>query len=81
MNTCEHIRHQSKDGEDGLWCIDCGVKIYDVETRECQFCTHYFNSVGYKGCKKHLMAVTPTMLVTFKVEQGTCFRNKLEQGE
>lgn len=45
----------------------------DVEIRECKDCKHYFESINYTGCKKHLMAVIPTMKVTYKIESGSCW--------
>lgn len=49
-----------------------------TETRECGGCKHYKTDPtsvsGRLGiCKKHLMAVTMTMLVTYHETKGTCF--------
>lgn len=72
--SCNHIMTKGRDGEKGNWCVDCGIKVYDVETRKCEDCKHFFSRpMNYSGCKKHLMAVTPDMYVTFKIEDGTCW--------
>lgn len=63
---------QGRKGERGDWCIDCGRKVHEVETRQCQDCTHYIYIRG-GICQRHNMCVTPDMLVTFKIEEGTCF--------
>lgn len=73
MKDCLHTSQRGREGETGSWCIDCGVKVYERETRECQGCKHYFSNVGYTGCRKHLMAVTPGMKVNYKIIQGTCW--------
>lgn len=71
--SCTHTQ-QRFIGEGGKTrCIDCGVLTLDRETRLCGDCAHYFNSVGYHGCRKHLMAVLPAMRVNFKPEEGTCW--------
>jgi hypothetical protein len=72
MSQHECLMTQGREGEKGLWCVDCGDKVYEVETRPCNGCHHYFYSMG-GGCRKHLMAVTPDMLVTFKISEGTCW--------
>lgn len=70
---CKHTVTQGKKGEKGSWCVDCGKKIYGVDERECKNCIHFFDSLGYTGCRKHLMAVSPDMHVTFKIEEGSCW--------
>lgn len=48
--------------------------MLEIETRPCSKCLHYKSMPsGFPICKKKLMGVTPSMLVTFKVEEGTCF--------
>lgn len=50
--------------------------VYSTETRKCGSCKHFkldFNANVMGICKKKLMTVTSTMLVTFKNDDGTCF--------
>jgi len=64
---------QGREGERGSWCVDCGRKVYEVETRPCSGCRHYRKPFGGSICVRHLMVVTPSMLVTFGVDDGTCW--------
>lgn len=74
---CKHTSTQGLDGESGGWCVDCGKKIYEVETRGCGDCKHCKDCGGnYHSCKPHLMRVTPDMRVTYKVEDGTCWEGR-----
>lgn len=72
--SCRHTVTQGREGEKGSWCVECGRKVWDVETRECQDCQHYFKTIDYTGCRKHLMAVIPTMNVTYRIEKGSCWK-------
>lgn len=71
--NCPHTVTRGKWGEKGSWCVECHEKIYEVDSRECKDCKHFFKSINYTGCGKHLMAVIPTMNVTFKIKEGTCW--------
>jgi hypothetical protein len=74
---CNHTSTQGRDGEKGSWCVDCGEKVYEVDKRECKDCEHFFSRpLNYSGCRKHLMAVTPDMHVTFKITDGTCWESR-----
>jgi hypothetical protein len=73
VTTCQHTITESRAGERGSWCRACGEKIYDVDPRECQDCAHHKRLIDGSICSKHLMAVTRTMHVTFKVANGTCW--------
>lgn len=47
------------------------------ETRPCSECEQYMRLLmGFPICKKKLMGVTADLLVTYKVEEGTCFELK-----
>lgn len=70
---CRHTFTQGREGETGSWCVDCGVKVYELETRHCKDCVNYFESLGRGGCKKLLMSATPLMLVTYRLAVGTCW--------
>lgn len=72
---CEHTVSQGREGEKGSWCLACGIKVLEVDDRECKNCKHFFKSADYTGCRKHLMAVTPNMNVTYKLSEGTCFQD------
>ena len=75
---CKHTITKSKDTEKGSWCVNCGIKVFDVDSRPCGECNYFFSHAGggYSGCRKHLMAVTPAMNVTFKIAGGTCWEAK-----
>lgn len=75
MSRCLHTLTRGREGETGSWCVDCGKKIYAVDKRECQHCAH-FKLMPWPPhiCTHHMMGVTPTMHVTYKIEKGTCFK-------
>ena len=54
-------------------CAACGSKVYDVDERQCQDCTHSRKLWDGTICNKHLMRVTPDMNVTFQIADGTCW--------
>lgn len=64
---------QGREGEKGLWCTTCGEKRFDVDDRVCGDCAHYSSHGRIGNCRRHLMAVSPTMNVTFSVEEGSCW--------
>lgn len=76
MSECLHTWTSGRQGEKGSWCQDCGEKVYEVETRACEGCEHYKEVFAGAVCKKHLMAVSPVMLVTFKIADGSCWQEK-----
>lgn len=76
-SACRHECTRGREGQTGSWCDKCGLKIYEVDPRECQHCAH-FKDVGFPGdprsiCTKHLMGVTRDMHVTYEIAKGTCF--------
>ena len=73
MDECKHTMTQGRKGERGSWCMACEVKVYDVDERKCQDCTHSQKLRDGTICNKHLMSVTPDMNVTFKIADGTCW--------
>lgn len=85
-STCKHPTTSGRSGEKGSWCIDCGKKILEVHDKPCKGCKHYFQQGllglgGYSGCRYHLMGVTPSMLVTYRIGQdaksgGLCYEPK-----
>jgi ribosomal protein L37E len=73
--SCKHSIIRGKEGEKGSWCIACGKKAYEVETRQCGDCIHS-KDVGMNKiltCKKKLMGVLPDMNVTYKTSEGSCW--------
>lgn len=70
---CQHTTTQGRKGERGSWCMGCGVKVYDVDGRQCQDCAHSRKLWDGTICNKHLMRVTPDMNVTFKIANGSCW--------
>lgn len=74
--TCQHTMTQGREDERGNWCVACGVKVYEVETRECQHCAHHIGLLSGSICSKHLMRVVPDMNVTFKIAEGSCWTSK-----
>ena len=73
MDKCKHTITQGRHGEKGAWCVQCGEKTYAVDARECGDCAHHSRLLSGSICKKHLMAIVPTMHVTFSVADGTCW--------
>lgn len=71
---CKHTMTQGRKGERGSWCMACDVKVYDVDERQCQDCTHSRKLWDGTICSKHLMRVTPDMNVTFKIAEGSCWQ-------
>lgn len=74
---CRHPVTQGSKGQDGSWCCACGLKVYDVDPRECRHCAH-FKDLGptqdnHCICTKKLMGVTRGMRVTYEITKGTCF--------
>lgn len=70
---CNHTETKGRESETGSWCVKCGEKVLEVETRPCKNCLNYRKLVDGSVCRKMLMGVTPNMLVTYWVEKGTCF--------
>jgi hypothetical protein len=70
---CRHISQESRKGESGLWCLECGAKVYDVEERRCGDCSHSQTLLDGLICKKHLMSIAFDVNVTFKVSKGSCW--------
>jgi hypothetical protein len=71
--ACPHDIQRCRKDEAGIFCEACGIKVYGVEPRECQGCRWYRRLSDGSICRKHLMAVTPTMHVTFALTEGTCW--------
>ena len=77
-DDCKHLTTNGRSGEKALFCVDCDIKVYDVEGRSCSSCANYIKdplglsqSVG--SCKKKLMRVTGSLKVTYEIKDGTCF--------
>lgn len=75
MSACNHTITQGREGKPpGCgWCVNCGEQVYEVETRQCAGCVRAVQLPGGMICDRHLMAIPPGMLVTFKVKDGTCW--------
>jgi len=73
MVECKHMMLQERKGERGQWCMACDAKVYDVDERQCQDCTHSRKLWDGTICKRHLMRVTPDMNVMFKIAKGSCW--------
>jgi hypothetical protein len=73
---CQCTWTQGRKGERGSWCVACGKKVYDVDDRQCQDCTHSQKLWDGMICNRHLMRVTPDMNVTFKVAEGSCWTER-----
>ena len=83
---CKHTVTQGRDGETGSWCIECGVKVWEVHDRPCIECRHY-GSTGVMSwpptCTRTLMTITRTMHVYYAIgrpakDGGLCFEKKEE---
>ena len=77
---CEHTITAGRAGEKGDWCVNCGIKVHAVHDRACGECIHHkrIGADGFGGhsiCRKHLMAVTTDMHVTYSLlkRDGLCF--------
>jgi hypothetical protein len=79
-SECKHTITQGRESERGSWCCACGVKVYDVDQRECNDCAHHKRLLTGSICSRHLMAVVPTMNVTFKIAEGTCWTSAHNPG-
>lgn len=51
MDVCNHTVSQGRVGEKGSWCLACGEKVLEVETRECRDCYYFKGIVGGSMCK------------------------------
>lgn len=70
---CDHTITNVRPPQKGAWCVKCGVKVYDVESRECQGCRHAKKLANQWVCNKHLMRIAPDMKVMFNIEEGSCW--------
>lgn len=70
---CPHTVSSVRNGERGAWCKQCGVQTLAVDDRPCGDCAHFFEGAGYAGCKRHLMAVTRTMNVSYDPRKSSCW--------
>lgn len=75
---CCHTVQRGRPNEKGDWCVECGVKVFDVDSRECKDCAHFKTVLAGSICKKYLMGVTPNMNVTFRITEGSCWTAKGE---
>lgn len=73
VNQCLHPWTTGRPDQFGTWCGDCGEKIYEVETRQCAGCKHTKRLLDGWMCSKHYMIIVPSLHVTYKIEDGTCF--------
>ncbi len=73
LETCKHTMTETRPESKGSWCSACGIKVYAVETRECQECLQAKKLINGWICSRYHMAITPKMLVTFKISEGSCF--------
>lgn len=74
---CEHTFTRGREGQKGSWCVDCGEKIYDVDPRECGACKAFRRLWDGSICTKHLMGVVPDMHVNYRVEDGSCWEERV----
>jgi hypothetical protein len=75
VSGCACIVTQGRKGEAGSWCVNCGVKVYEVEQHSCGNCAHHFRDVLGSTCLKKLMSIYPSMNVTYKISEGSCFKH------
>jgi len=82
MTSCAHTATRMRTQDGGIWCVECGDKVYDFETRECQHCMNYderVNSGAY--CLTKDSFVFRTMQAVYKIQDGTCFRERRIYGD
>lgn len=75
MSECKHTVTRGREGETGSWCENCGIKVWDVDTRTCDGCQHFKDMGDFQTpiCTKHHMIIGRKMHVTYKISKGTCF--------
>lgn len=81
MTECAHTITRGREGQKGSWCEACGAKVTEVHDRPCGQCRHIREVMGGHICRKHLMAVVPSMHVNYYLEPwadeisrgGLCF--------
>lgn len=74
--SCKHTITKGRKDQNGSWCVECDEKVYEVDERECKDCVSFFRRpLNYSGCRRHLMAVSPDMHVTYKIKDGTCWKD------
>lgn len=73
MADCLHEKTTPRDSEPGIFCRDCGEKLYELEPRECQYCVSFRPTLPLNTCHKKTEPVFRSMHALFKVGEGTCF--------
>jgi hypothetical protein len=76
---CDHQWTRGRPGEKGSWCRDCGTKVFEVDDRECRGCEQAKQLFDGWICRRHLMAITPDMHVTFRLVDGSCWTERAVQ--
>ena len=76
MTNCLHEKATGRNSEQGLFCSDCGEKLYELEPRECQYRVSFRPTLPFNTCHKKTESVFRNMHALFKVGEGTCFENK-----
>ena len=74
-DKCPHHITKSKTNETGLWCALCGEKIFEEEINRCCLCKNAKKLFTGWICKKKLMVILPNNHVTYKISDGSCFKN------
>lgn len=73
FSNCNCTVTKGRKEEKGSWCVECGIKVLEVDSRKCEDCKNYKKDAHGSFCGKKLMSVIPTMNVTYKVSDGSCF--------
>jgi hypothetical protein len=80
MDGCLHSITKGKEGQKGSWCIECGAHVLAVHDKPCGQCFNFLKVSGGTICRKHMMAVSADMRVTYYVNpnadlgrSGLCF--------
>ena len=74
MTDCIHTWTEVRRDERGSWCMHCGIKVWDVDTRPCEGCRHHERLlVGGSICLKRGGGVWADMRVTFRISEGSCW--------
>ncbi len=74
LRPCHHIVTVNRAGSQGFWCQKCSIPVLDIETHTCQACRHCGTLSGNDAsCRRYQMRITPTMPVTFKLSEATCW--------
>ncbi len=75
-DECQCMLSDHRAGDSGSYCVECGRKTMETETRECQDCKHSKKLIDGWICKYHLSSVCADMHATYDPKYGTCWKGQ-----